>query len=409
MIAQRFAVASSFLLRMNPRMTFVSRMNPKMTIQNLSISSKTADPSQVIPSPSLSKIDLRKAIKKRNDEDLVLTGKIIASKARNSNFIFSPASINSAYTMMAAWRARYGSISDELKAVFSEIATVVFADGSASGGPKISSINGFWVEQTLPVDHSFKDLMEKSFKATYAQVDFRCKAEECFLGLNKWAADQTNGLITDLLPPGSVESKTNEVSGNALYFKGAWAKPFQKSCTKNKKFHLVNGSSVSVPFMSSKEEQYVKAYNGFKVLRLPYRKGHDDTNREFSMYFYLPNKKDGLDELVKKMTSTPGFVDKHIPYHKDKVDNIIIPKFKISFMFKASKEEEKLHIYHSACVEIDEKGATAAAATAMVPYSFCNRPKIDFVAHPFLFLIREDKTGTILFAGQIFDPSKKSS
>ncbi|XP_010430518.1 PREDICTED: serpin-Z1-like [Camelina sativa] len=407
MIAQRFAVASSFLVRMNPRMTFVSRIHPKMTIQELSISSKTADPSQVIPSPSLSKIDLRKAIKKRNDEDLALMGELIASKARNSNFIFSPASINSAYTMMAA---RYGFISDELKAVFSEIATVVFADGSASGGPKFSYINGFWVEQTLPVDHPFKDLIEKSFKATYAEVDFRSKAEEIRLEVNKWAADQTNGLITNLLPPGSVESETNEVSGNALYFKGAWAQPFQKWCTKNKKFHLVNGSSVSVPFMSSKEEQYVKAYNGFKVLRLPYRKGDDDTNREFSMYFYLPDKKDGLDELVKKMTSTPGFVDKHIPYHKDKVDNITIPKFKISFMFKASKEEEKLHIYHSACVEIDEKGARAAAATAMVRYSFSTLPKIDFVAdHPFLFLIREDKTGTILFAGQIFDPSKKSS
>lgn len=72
--------------------------------------------------------------------------------------------------------ARYGSISDELKAVFSEIATIVFADGSASGGPKISSVNGFWVEQTQPVDHnSLKDLMEKSFKATFAQVDFLFK------------------------------------------------------------------------------------------------------------------------------------------------------------------------------------------------------------------------------------------
>ncbi|XP_019083691.1 PREDICTED: serpin-Z1-like [Camelina sativa] len=307
--------------------------------------------------------------------------------------------------MMAA---RCGSISDELKAVFSEIATVVFADGSASGGPKISSINGVWVEKTLPFDHSLKDLMEKSFKATYAPVDFRFKAEQVRKEVNSWASDHTNGLIKDLLPPRSVTHKTMEIYGNALYFKGAWAKKFQKSCTMENEFHLVNGSSVSVPFMRSGGKQYVSAYNGFKVVRLPYRQGHDDTNRKFSMYFYLPDKKDGLDELVKKMSSTPGFVDNHIPRHKVKVSDFRIPKFNISFMFEAPGD---VSMYHKACVEIDEEGATAAAATCYaVQISYRIYTMIDFVAdHPFLFLIREDKTGTILFAGQIFDPSKKSS
>ncbi|CAL9237503.1 unnamed protein product [Arabidopsis halleri] len=408
MIARRFAIVSSFL----------SRINSKKTIQKLHTSSKTADPSllKMDPKPkktqefSKSQVTARPSLrvalmKKRNDNDLVLTGKVIASEARNSNFIFSPASINSAFSMMAAGS---GSISDELKAVFSEIATVVFADGSASGGPKISAINGIWVEQSLPTDHSLKDLMEKSFKATFAQVDFLFKAEEVRCKLNKWASDQTNGLIKDLLPPGSVNRETIQVYGNALYFKGAWAIPFHKSRTTNKEFHLLDGASVSVPFMSSKVDQYVKAYDGFKVLRLPYRQSDDDINREYSMYFYLPDKKDGLDMLVRKMTYTPGFVDNHIPSRKVEVSDFRIPKFQISFMFKASKGEARM--YHKACVEIDEEGATAAAATAVFRLvSYCIRPKMEFVAdHPFLFLIREDITGTILFAGQIFDPSKGS-
>lgn len=235
------------------------------------------------------------------------------------------------------------------------------------------------------------------------------KAEEVRCEVNKWASDQTNGLIKDLLPPGSVNRETIQVYGNALYFKGAWAIPFHKSRTTNKEFHLLDGASVSVPFMSNKVDQYVKAYNGFKVLRLPYRQSDDDINREYSMYFYLPDKKDGLDMLVRKLTSTPGFVDNHIPSRKVEVSDFRIPKFKISFMFDASKGE--VSMYHKACVEIDEEGATAAAATAFIRLmSYCPGPKINFVAdHPFLFLIREDRTGTILFAGQIFDPSKKSS
>lgn len=90
--------------------------------------------------------------------------------------------------------------------------------------------------------------------------------------------------------------------------------------------------------MTNREDQYVAAYNGFKVLRLPYRQGHGDTNREFSMYFYLPNQKNGLDDLMKKMTSTPGFVDNHIPSYQWEVGKFIIPKFKISFGFEASRD-----------------------------------------------------------------------
>lgn len=106
---------------------------------------------EVIASSSLSKKELRKAMKRQNDAAWGLTRKVIASEARHSNFVFSPASISAALTMMAAGN---GSGSDELNAVYSEIATVVFADGSTSGGPKISAVNGVWVEQSLPVNQS---------------------------------------------------------------------------------------------------------------------------------------------------------------------------------------------------------------------------------------------------------------
>ncbi|CAA7051654.1 unnamed protein product [Microthlaspi erraticum] len=373
-------------------------MDSEKTKQKLSRASDTADASlskmdriskkkqklsesQVIASPSLSKEELQKAMKKQNAAALDLTRKVIASEARHSNFVFSPASISAALTMMAA---ENGFGSDKLNAVYSEIATVVFADGSASGGPKISAVNGVWVEQSLPVDISLKDLVVNIFKATFTQVDFISKAEEVRIELNKWASDHTNGLIRDLLPPGSVNPSTKKVYGNALYFKGAWKDEF-------KNLQRFQGPWTTIP------------------TRL-----HDDADRKFSMYFYLPDKKDGLDNLLEEMTSTPGFLDRHIPKYRVEVGDFRIPKFNFSFEFEASRalEGEVKVMYHKACVEIDEQGAEAAAVTFLCFSGGalgCKPPpkRIDFVAdHPFLFLIREDTTGTVLFSGQIYDPSR---
>lgn len=123
---------------------------------------------------------------------------------------------------------------------------------------------------------------------------FILKAEEVRIELNKWASDHTNGLIRDILPPGFVTSKSVKVCGNALYFKGAWEKKFDKSLTKDKMFHLLVGKPVRVPFMSSHKDQYIKAYDGFKVLGLPYRQGrNDDTNRKFRCISIFRTRKMG--------------------------------------------------------------------------------------------------------------------
>ncbi|WZZ27849.1 hypothetical protein YC2023_011250 [Brassica napus] len=121
----------------------------------------------------------------------------------------------------------------------------------------------------------------------------------------------------------------------------------------------------------------------------PFGQGGYSTNGSFSMYFYLPDKNDGLEDLN--------------------------PKFKIAYGLDGQDLGlRSMVLYHKACVKIDEEGAEAAAVT--FAYSdgcsmYLEPPKrIDFVAdHPYLFLIREDKTGTVLFVGQIFDPSDKSA
>ncbi|KAJ4887393.1 Serpin-Z1 [Raphanus sativus] len=376
---------------------------------------------------SKSSIDVDEAIKNQNDIALVVSKDLFSTKAKHSNSVFSPASINTALTLAASGPGDYSgseeilsflraSSTDELNAIFSKIVPIVFADRSANGGPKISSINGVWVEKTLPVDLSLKDLFENFFKAVFDRVDFLYKAEQVRRELNEWAEAHTNGLIKDLLPEGSITDQTSYVYGNALYFKGQWEVPFDKSYTKDKEFHLLSGTSVSVPFMRSYKDQYIKAYDGFKVLRIPYRQGCDGDvdSGSFSMYFYLPDKNDGLDGLVKAMASDSGFLDCHVPSRKVAVNEFRIPKFKI--VDEVDGKDLGLCstlLYHKACVEIDEEGAEAAAATFVVSLgcAYMKPPEeIDFVAdHPFLFLIREDTIGTVLFVGQIMDPSDKSS
>ena len=93
--------------------------------------------------------------------------------------------------------------------------------------------------------------------------------------VNIWVEKETNGLIKELLPLGSVDSLTSLIFANALYFRGAWNEKFDVSKTKDYDFHLLNGSSVKVPFMTSNKKQFIEVYDDFKVLRLPYKKGED--------------------------------------------------------------------------------------------------------------------------------------
>ncbi|CAH8306165.1 unnamed protein product [Eruca vesicaria subsp. sativa] len=411
-------------------------MDPEAKRQKLS-TSELASPclpkkkDVTITSPSLnSKVDLGEAMKKQNDVAMFLTEKVISAVARNSNFVFAPASINAVLTMVAVtseeetlrsliFSILRSSSVDELNAVFHEVANTVLVDASEDGGPKISAVNGVWMEQSLPVSPSKKDLIQNFFKATFAQVDFQFKSELVRKELNAWASRHTNNLIENMLPQGSVTSDTKWIYGNAMYFKGAWKDKFPKSLTDEEEFYLLDGTSLSVPFMSTaSRRQYVSEYDDFKVLKLSFQQGLD-MNREFSMYFYLPDENDGLENLVKRMASTPGFLDSHIPSEKVRVGEFRIPKFKIEFGFEASKAFNELELdsasfFHKALVEIDEDGAEAAAVTRMGGprggKGYSTVRLIDFVAdHPFLFLIKEDRTKTIMFVGQIFDPSKTSS
>ncbi|CAH9147196.1 unnamed protein product [Cuscuta epithymum] len=388
-------------------------------------------------------MDLRESIRNHVEVSFKLAKHVFSTEIKgDSNLVFSPLSVNVVLGLIAAGSkgptldqllAFLNSKSTEdLNAFSSQIVSVIFADGSSVGGPLLSVANGAWIEQTLPLKDSFKHVVNTVYKAVSESVDFQHRAIEVANQVNSWVEKETGGLIKEILPAGAVDNTTRLILANALYFKGAWAEKFNASETKDREFHLLNGSTIQVPFMSSKKKQYLKAFNGFKVLGLPYKQGED--KRRFSMYFFLPDAKDGLPSLMDKITSEPRLLEHHLPNHPVEVGEFLVPKFKIYFGLETSKALKELgvvlpftgggltemvdsptvggnlcvsQIFHKSFIEVNEEGTEAAAATAATVMLRCLlvEDKVDFVAdHPFLFFIREDLTGVIVFIGTVINP-----
>ncbi|XP_023753475.1 serpin-ZX [Lactuca sativa] len=387
-------------------------------------------------------MDIQQSITNQTHVSITLANHLLSKKSPTSNTVFSPLSIHVVLSLVAAGSngqtldqllsfLKTKSI-DDVNSLSSQLVSLVFADGSPSGGPRLSFANGVWVEQTLSLKPSFKQVVDTVYNAASNQVDFQTKAIEVANDVNLWAEKQTGGLIKEILPSNAVDSTTKLIFANAVYFKGSWSEKFDPSKTKDHDFHLIDGSKVQVPFMTSKKKQFVRSYDGFKVLGLPYLQGED--KRRFSMYFFLPDEKNGLPSLLQKMGSESDFLDRHVPRQKVEIGEFLIPKFKISYGFEASEMLKELglvlpfsggegltemvessmgknlyvsSIHHKSFVEVNEEGTEAAAASAAVVMlrSLMTGDKIDFVAdHPFVFVIREDMTGVVLFMGQIVDP-----
>ncbi|VAI21034.1 unnamed protein product [Triticum turgidum subsp. durum] len=363
-------------------------------------------------------------------------------KSAASNAVFSPVSLHVALSLLAAGAGSAtrdqlvttlgtGEV-EGLHALAEQVVQFVLADASSAGGPHVAFANGVFVDASLLLKPSFQELAVCKYKAETQSVDFQTKAAEVATQVNSWVEKVTSGRIKDILPSGSVDNTTKLVLANALYFKGAWTDQFDSSGTKNDYFYLPDGSSVQTPFMSSMDDQYLSSSDGLKVLKLPYKQGGD--KRQFSMYILLPEAPGGLSNLAEKLSAEPDFLERHIPRQRVALRQFKLPKFKISFETEASDllkclglqlpfsneadfsemvDSPMAHglrvssVFHQAFVEVNEQGTEAAASTAIKMALLQARPPsvMDFIAdHPFLFLLREDISGVVLFMGHVVNP-----
>jgi serpin B len=375
--------------------------------------------------------DTAAVVKGNNVFALDLYGRL---RQKDGNLFFSPYSISDALAMtyagargqtaeQMATTLHFALPAQRLHPAFGELIRYLNAGGK-DRKYQLSVANALWGQKGYTFLPDFIRLTKDVYEGGLKEVDF-VKTEEARKTINHWVEEQTKDKIKDLIPEGALASDTRLVLTNAIYFKSAWAEAFHEGATKKEDFHLGGGRKVQVPMMHTNEALRYRDGGTFHALELPYQ------SRQLSMIVLLPKKVDGLAELEKDLTSAR--LDEWLKAMKVHQVNVVLPKFKFSAEFSLkdvlsamgmplafSKRadfsgmttREQLYIdkvLHKAFVDVNEKGTEAAAATAVIarPTSAPNYARADFRAdHPFVFLIRENRTGSILFLGRVANPQQ---
>jgi serpin B len=291
------------------------------------------------------------------------------------------------------------------------------------GDYTLTVANALWGQKDYGFLEDFLKLIENSYDGRLEEVDFITATETARKTINTWVEKKTNDKIKNLISEGVLDSMTRLVLTNAIYFKGNWARQFEEKRTKDAPFTLDDGQKIDVAMMYQKAEFGYMETDTFQALELPYV--HD----ELSMVILLPKKFDALDEFEKTLTPenlTQWLAD----IHKQEVV-VFVPKFKMTSQFSLASVLKSMGmtdafssdadfsgidgkrdlfisaVIHKAFVEVNEEGTEAAAATGVVMRltSIGPAPIPVFRAdHPFLFLIRDNLTGSILFIGRAANP-----
>jgi serpin B len=288
---------------------------------------------------------------------------------------------------------------------------------------KLNVANRLWGQKDYGFLPAFLKIARDNYGAGLNELDFERATEDARRTINAWVEKETQDKIKDLIPTGALLPDTRLVLTNAIYFKAAWLEPFNKDATRKGDFQVGRDKKVPASFMVSHEAFPLFQTDSFQLLELPYE------SRDLSMLIFLPRKADGLAALEKLLTSAR--LQEWLGKSKTHMVDLKLPKFKITAEFKLKETlsemgmptafsnradfgdmstREKLFIdavLHKAYVDVHEKGTEAAAATAVIirPTSKPNFPRAVFHAdHPFTFLIRENRTGSILFMGRLDRP-----
>jgi serpin B len=352
--------------------------------------------------------------------------------AKDGNLFFSPYSISNALAMTYA--GAKGNTAREMKTTlrfplddaglhsgFGKL--ILQLHGEAKKRPfQLTVANRLWGQKNYGFLPDFTKTGQDHYHAGLEEVDFINATEEARKVINQWVEKQTNDKIKNLIPMGVLSADSRLVLTNAIYFKAAWMSPFRSESTKLAPFHLANGKTIQTPMMSANQTMRFADHGSFSVLEIPY------VGFEQAMIVLLPKKKDGLGELEKNVTAEN--LNKWTAKFGTHSVDLKLPKFKITaevalkdilqemgmkdaFMpgkadFSGMATGEKLFIsavLHKAFVDVNEAGTEAAASTAVVVGTTSLPPPATFHAdHPFVFLIRDNRTGSVLFMGRVANP-----
>lgn len=292
-------------------------------------------------------------------------------------------------------------------------------------GYRLTVANALWGQKGKTWLPAFLKTTKDSYGAGLQEVDFAGDTEAARKTINDWVEKQTQEKIKDLLAPGILTPLTRLVLTNAIYFKGNWAEQFDKKLTRDAPFHVAADKTVQAPLMCRQGHFGYAGDPAVQVLSMPYK------GNELSMVVLLPKAVDGLGALEKSLTAEK--LAGYLAAARKQQVRVFLPRFKVSCQFGLGKTlaamgmsdafsraadfsgmdgTKDLYIsavVHKAFVEVNEEGTEAAAATGVVmgrkSLAVGEPPIPVFRAdHPFLYMIRHNATGAILFMGRLSDP-----
>ncbi len=292
---------------------------------------------------------------------------------------------------------------------------------------QLNIANGLWAQKNFKFLDSYFNIVKSNYYSELKNVDFTdaIESEKTRKEINAWVEQKTNDKIKDLLSQGDLNSLTRLVLVNAIYFYGDWEEPFKKQRTESKDFTLMAGAKINVPYMNQQGRYNYYEDTKIQAIEIPYQ------DNKASMVIFLPIKSKQMAELEKSFD---------YKYYQDIIDafqsnevRLSLPKFQTTYKINLGTTLSQMgmplafspggadfsgmtgrrdlcisEVIHQAFINVDEEGTEAAAATAVVMKMTAIRPSSDIKVfnadHPFIFCIKDNINGTILFMGKIMNP-----
>lgn len=349
---------------------------------------------------------------------------------REENILFSPFSISAAVSMV--YEGANGETADEIESVFhfntNETQRLMenrqlYESLNNDPGSILETANALWLQTGYPIEESYSAKLRDYYMSDSYQQDFISDPETARETINTWIENKTNNKIKDLFPENSLSIDTRLVLTNAVYFMGSWRYQFNPNNTSPEPFYLNNNITKTVEMMHlhKKYLNYTEV-DGAQLLELPYK------NSSLSMVLILPQNIT-LPELEQELT-----FDKLVTWMESMREqrvNTALPKFTVESEYKLKETPSEMgmptafepieadftginkdgglfidKVVHKAFIEVNEVGTEAAAATGVVVELYMMIPTKEFNAdHPFIYLIIDNQTGSMLFLGRVVDPS----
>ncbi len=280
--------------------------------------------------------------------------------------------------------------------------------------------NAIWIEESYQIENTFSSVVTDCFKANAKSIAVKSEKDQIKSSeqINAWVKQNTQSKIDNIISPKALDEDSRLVLTNAIYFKGTWEYIFEKNATRSNYFSSIDGGKSEQNFMNRQGQFAFFEEENYKVIEMPY------ANNEFSFIAILPSNVNNISNLetslnanslnlvlnqlnkIKVSVSIPKFSNMFNIELKDSYIKLGMPTpFSNKANFTGINERNELkidQIYHQSYFKIDEEGSEAAGATAVVistKSATINTNK--FIANkPFIYLIKENKTGLILFIGR---------